>query len=141
MLAYAASLERQSLPRANPLLYRNYTAIADKLALMQAEDISVAERVTRWLWACSPPLQRGEIARQLHISERTLTRQLQEEGTSYKALLSQVQLERAQNFLANRELSIAQISERLGYAEPAAFSRAFSKWTGTPPLRWRANRV
>ena len=31
------------------------------------------------------------------------------------------------------------VSEKL--ADPAAFSRAFSKWTGTSPLRWRQRRV
>ena len=136
-LAVPLSLEDLPLPRANPLVYRSYVSIAEKLSLMQAEVISLTERVTRWLWAYTPPLRRGEIARQLAMSERSLTRQLQRENTSYATLLTYVQKERAQNFLRNPTLSVTEIAERLGYAEPAAFTRAFTNWTGSSPLKWR----
>jgi AraC-like DNA-binding protein len=140
-LYYSIELREFTLPGANPLLYRSYSAIADKLALMLAEEISITERVTRWLWACSPPLQRGEIARQLAMSERTLTRRLQAEGSSYKELLAGVQCERAENLLRNEGLSVSEVAERLGYAEPAAFTRAFRAWTGDSPLRWRRSQT
>ena len=136
-LSYPVSLEDEPLPRANPLVYRSYVSIAEKLSLMLAEEISLTERVTRWLWAYTPPLRRGEIARQLAMSERSLTRQLQREGTSYASLLAHVQKERAQNFLRNPALTVTEIAERLGYAEPAAFTRAFTNWTGSSPLKWR----
>ena len=136
-LAYPALLDDLPLPRANPLVYRSYVSIAEKLSLMLAEEISLTERVTRWLWAYTPPLRRGEIARQLAMSERSLTRQLQRESTSYATLLAHVQKERAQNFLRNPALSVTEIAERLGYAEPAAFTRAFTNWTGSSPLKWR----
>jgi AraC-like DNA-binding protein len=137
-LAFSSTLDQTPLPRANPHLYRSFVSIAEKLSRMLAEDISLGERVTRWLWACTPPLRRGEIAAQLAMSERTLTRQLAAEKTSYAALLSRVQTERAKNFLRNPGLSVTEIGYRLGYSEPAAFSRAFSGWTGRSPLRWRA---
>lgn len=136
-LAYAGAVRELPLPRANPLAYRSFVSIAEKLSLMQAEDISLAERVTRWLWAYSPPLRRADVARQLAMSERSLTRQLHRENTSYAKLLAQVQQERAEKFLRNRALSVTDIAYRLGYAEPAAFTRAFTKWTGLSPLKWR----
>jgi len=136
-LAYSTSLQEQPLPRANPVVYRSFVSIAKKLALMLGEDSSLTERVTRWLWAYTPPLRRGEIAQQLAISERSLTRQLRKEGSSYADLLGQVQRERAENFLRNEALSVSEIAYRLGYSEPAAFSRAFVGWTGLPPLKWR----
>ena len=104
---------------------------------MQAEDIGLSERVTRWLWAYTPPLKRGEIASQLAVSERTLTRQLGKEGTSYATLLAQVQAERARNLLRNPNLTITEVGYRLGYTEPATFTRAFTKWSGMAPLKWR----
>ncbi len=136
-LVYPNTLQGRSLPRANPLVYRSFVSIAEKLSLMLAEDISLSERVTRWLWAYSPPLRRGAIARQLATSERSITRQLQKEGTSYAALLAAVQQERAENFLRNPTLSVSAIAYRLGYTEPAAFTRAFTQWSGLSPLRWR----
>jgi AraC-like DNA-binding protein len=140
-IAFPANFDDTPLPRAKPLLYKSYVSIAEQQSLMLAEDISLTERVTRWLWAYTPPLKRGEIARQLAMSERSLTRQLGAENTSYAALLVHVQKERAQNFLRNPKLAVTEISERLGYSEPAAFTRAFSNWTGTSPLKWRKQNL
>jgi AraC-like DNA-binding protein len=125
------------LPDANPLLFRSYISIAQKQSQMLAEEFSLAERVTRWLWAYTPPPKRGEIASLLAISERNLTRQLGREGTSYSHLLARVQEERAKNFLRDPAYTISQISYRLGYAEPPVFSRAFRTWTGQSPAQWR----
>jgi AraC-like DNA-binding protein len=136
-IAYPAAFDDTPLPKANPVLYKMYTSIADKLSMMLAEDIGLEERVMRWLWAYTPPPSRGEIAELLATSERNLTRQLNAEGTSYSELLARVQSERARNLLRNRELSVSEIGYRLGYAEPAAFSRAFTRWTGQSPLKWR----
>jgi len=136
-LVYSEDLQGRALPRANPLVYRSFATVARQLSQMLGDEIGLSEQVTRWLWAHSPPLRRGEIARQLAVSERSLTRQLAKEGTSYAELLARVQQERACNFLRNPALSVTEIAYRLGYTEPAAFSRAFSKWTGLSPLRWR----
>jgi AraC-like DNA-binding protein len=136
-IAYPAAFDSTPLPDANPLQFRMYTAIADKLSLMLAEEVTLEERVLRWLWAYTPPLNRGEIAELLAMSERNLTRQLGAEGTSFSELLARVQAERAGNLLRNPALSVSEIGYRLGYAEPAAFTRAFTRWTGQSPLRWR----
>ena len=61
-LAYPAAFDDTPLPHANPLVFRMYTAIADKLSLMLAEEATLEERVLRWLWAYTPPLHRGEVA-------------------------------------------------------------------------------
>lgn len=136
-LYYPITLQRLQLPRANPLVFRSFVSIAEKQSLMMAEDIGLTERVTRWLWAYTPPLRRGEIASQLAMSERSLTRGLRGEGTSYAQLMASVQRERAENFLRNGALSVSDIGYRLGYAEPAAFTRAFKSWSGVSPLKWR----
>ncbi len=139
-IAYPQAFDGTPLPNANPLLYKMYASLAGKMSQMLAEDVGVEERVTRWLWAYSPPLKRREIAELLAMSERNLTRQLTKVGTSYSELLAGVQSERARNFLRNPQLSVTDIGYRLGYSEPAAFTRAFSHWTGTSPLRWRQSQ-
>lgn len=140
-LAFSAAFDDTPLPRANPLVYRSYVSIAEKLSLMLAEEISLTERVTRWLWAYTPPLKRGEVAMQLAMSERSLTRQLGTEGTSYAALLASVQSERARNYLRNPGLTVSEVGYRLGYTDPATFTRAFTKWTGFSPLKWRKRHI
>ena len=136
-IAYPQAFDGTPLPNANPLLYKMYASLAEKMSQMLAEDVGIEERVVRWLWAYTPPLKRREIAELLAMSERNLTRQLTNSGTSYSELLARVQSERARNFLRNRQLSVSEIGYRLGYAEPAAFTRAFTQWTGTSPLKWR----
>lgn len=82
----------------------------------------------------------GEVASLLHVSERTLKRRLQDEGTSFQALLDQVRQRDAQQLLANPALAIKQVAEAVGYSDPANFARAFAKWTGVSPRDWRAGK-
>lgn len=140
-IVYPVAFDSTPPPGANPLLFKMYTSIAGKLSLMLAEDVTLQERVLRWLWAYTPPLKRGEIAELLAMSERNLTRQLKAEGASFSGLSARVQAERACNLLRNPTLTVAEIGYRLGYTEPAAFTRAFARWTGQSPLRWRRGRL
>lgn len=140
-LVYSQALDDVALPAANSLACRTFVSAAETLSQMLAEDISLSERVTRWLWAYTPPLSRGELATQLAMSERSLTRRLNAEGTSYAQLLVQVQHERARNFLRNPSLSVSEVAYRLGYSDPAAFTRAFSQWSGLSPLKWRKSTL
>lgn len=79
----------------------------------------------------------AQVASVLLMSERTLKRRLQEEGTSFQALLDQVRQRDAQQLLSNPALPIKQVAEAVGYADPANFARAFAKWTGLSPRAWR----
>jgi AraC-like DNA-binding protein len=77
------------------------------------------------------------IAERLQISRRTLTRRLLQQGTSFKGLLEEVRRELAERALISEEVAIGEIAERLGFAEPAAFHRAFKRWTGMTPADYR----
>jgi AraC-like DNA-binding protein len=74
----------------------------------------------------------GHIAAGMHIAERTLHRRLAREGTSYRALLDEVRETLAKELLANG-LTVKEVSDRLGYSEPAAFTHAYTRWHGAPP--------
>lgn len=80
----------------------------------------------------------GEIARDLHVTTRTLIRRLKREGTSYRRLLDQVRRELAQEALAEGALPVKEIAYRLGYRDPSNFGRAFRTWTGHSPGAYRA---
>ncbi|MEM1110975.1 MAG: helix-turn-helix domain-containing protein [Pseudomonadota bacterium] len=126
--------------RAHDISFRLATKIVGKESALLAEDTSFRNRVARWLWASSPPLKKAEIARLLGVSERSLTRQLACEGTHYNALFAEVQSERARNLLANPKLKISEVAYRMGYSDPAAFTRAFTNWQGITPSDWRAGQ-
>lgn len=82
-------------------------------------------------------LTQTEVAKRLHISERTLKRRLAQLDTSFAEILEEERRERALLLLRNLELSIEEIADRLGYTDPANFSRAFRRWTQTTPRNYR----
>lgn len=123
---------------AGDLPFRRYDKIARAFSSLLAEEESIAEQAVRLLWAYTPPPDREQLADMLGMSTRTLARRLKASGTSYAALLRRVQRERAENYLRHTSAPIAGIAERMGYADAAAFTRAFQSWTGETPHRWRA---
>lgn len=77
------------------------------------------------------------VSRALALSRRTLSRRLAEEGTSFRILLDDVRREFACALLQDRSSNIGDISFFLQYSEPAAFHRAFRRWTGRTPHQFR----
>ena len=72
------------------------------------------------------------------MSARSFQRQLKEEGASFSDLLADVRRSETLRRLEKRSLTIAAIATDLGYSDQAAFTRAFRRWTGVPPGRFRA---
>ena len=78
------------------------------------------------------------VAETLAMSRRSLQRGLAEAGLSYSALLTEVRMQRAADWLATAtERSISAIAFDLGYADAANFSRAFRRQTGVSPRAFR----
>ncbi|MCW7540572.1 AraC family transcriptional regulator [Aquabacterium sp. A7-Y] len=80
----------------------------------------------------------AELAERLHTSERTLKRRLQGEGSSFRVLLDDVRRREALRLLEQTTLEVGDIAAKLGYEDPANFTRAFVRWTASPPSRWRS---
>jgi AraC-like DNA-binding protein len=77
------------------------------------------------------------VADSLHVSARTLKRRLAAQGASFSELVEQERLQRAQLLLTSSPLSLAEITERLGYSTVPNFARAFRRWTGQTPAAYR----
>ncbi len=73
------------------------------------------------------------LAMELHVSPRTLHRQLQEEGTSLQALKNEIRRDRAVELLNRTSRPIKQIAPAVGFLNEKSFSRAFKQWTGVTP--------
>ena len=78
-----------------------------------------------------------EVAEELCVSPRTLSRELKKMDTSYQALLDHGRKTMAIKLLQGSRLTVHQISEKLGYKDPTNFGRAFRKWTGRTPGSYR----
>ena len=79
------------------------------------------------------------VAADLCMSERTLKRQLAQEGTTFSDILEDLRRQKAVLLLESEQSSIDRIAEQLGYSDVANFNRAFKRWTGTTPGQYRRN--
>jgi AraC-like DNA-binding protein len=73
------------------------------------------------------------VARALGCSRQTLYRRLKAEGITFAQLLDGLRRRLALRFVREEGLSVKEAAWRLGFSEPAAFSRAFKRWTGQTP--------
>lgn len=78
------------------------------------------------------------LANRLCMSASTLRRRLAEEGQTYQGLKDSVRKELAIVWLAEAEISFADIASRLGFADVSSFYKAFRKWSGSNPGHYRS---
>src|SRR5271168_214144 len=78
-----------------------------------------------------------DIAKDLHMSARTLQRRLQDSGSSYQRVLEEARHQMARYYLSNSVLELAEAAYLLGYEDANSFARAFRAWEGMPPRDWR----
>ena len=73
------------------------------------------------------------IAHELGISRQTLYRRLKAEGVTFEQVLDEVRHKLALRYLGRDGIGVKQVAYLLGFSDPAAFSRAFKRWTGKSP--------
>lgn len=78
------------------------------------------------------------IARDIGMSPRTLQRRLKSSGVDFEALHDETRRSEALRLIELRKYSATEIAYMVGYSDPAHFTRAFKRWTGLPPSRFRA---
>ena len=77
------------------------------------------------------------LAHLLHVSPRTLHRQLKEEGATLQGLKDEVRQNRAMELLHRSDRPIKQVAEAAGFVNEKSFIRAFKGWTGHSPAEYR----
>jgi AraC-like DNA-binding protein len=118
-------------------LLRRY---ADDLLARRARKDDVVARAERWILenVHTGDVGVARLARGLAMSERTLARRLAEDGLTPAGLVEELRQQLAHRYLAERAFSLGRITYLLGYSDLSAFTRAFRRWTGSTPSRWRA---
>jgi AraC-like DNA-binding protein len=79
------------------------------------------------------------LARLLHVSARTLHRQLKDEGASLQQLKDEVRMERARDLLWRTAQPMKQVAAAVGFRNEKSFARAFKAWSGVAPGTFRAS--
>ncbi len=138
-LTFAAELLDAPLKRGEPalaeILERTAAETIDRMPVSTEIARLVREQVIKLLPDGDLSIER--IAERLAMTSRTLQRHLRREGTTWRELADDVRRTLATELLRQRDRSIAEIGFVLGYSEPAAFHRAFRRWTGSTPAAWR----
>lgn len=139
---FGASALRTPVRHADPVVLAMLAPYAQR---------QLAVNHTPWSAAVQAALQEGvvgtagpprlaDVARTMAIGRRTLQLRLQEEGCSFSSLAEAAQRERALALLAEPEpagLPVTAIATQVGFATPAALTRAVRRWTGLPPSAYR----
>ena len=94
---------------------------------------ATVERAIEARLGAGQPVRIDAIAIELGVSRQTLYRRLRAEGTTFEDLLDRLRHRLALRYLGDEQLSVKAAAYRLGFSEPAAFSRAFKRWTGASP--------
>jgi AraC-like DNA-binding protein len=126
-------------------LRRNEVALQQMLqhalpltVLQYRRDRLLMQRVRQAL-AAHPEQTRSaqDLAALLHLSPRTLHRQLKDEGASLQQLKDEVRRHRAQDLLLRTDRPIKQVAQAAGFQNEKSFMRAFKSWTGQSPAEFR----
>jgi AraC-like DNA-binding protein len=127
------------LPTADPSAHAMYRKLCDQqLQSQEATTDTLAERVLTHLQMFSGHFPSAEdVAKSFDMSERSLRRQLSEDGRCFRDLLAEARYAKARYLLKQTTLPIDDIAVQLGYAESAAFIHAFKRWAGQSPNAYR----
>lgn len=140
VVVYASAALATPMLSADPALLQLFEADATRrlqaLAGTSTVRGQVLATVAARLQGSVPSL--GEVAQAVAMSTRSLQRALQDEGTAWRDIVDAARRELALAHLGRPGASAAEVAFLLGFSEPAAFSRAFRRWTGVPPSQYRA---
>jgi AraC-like DNA-binding protein len=125
-------------PFADPILHRASLERLHVSARRLDGDRLLVARVEQVLAQRGARLGLRQVARLLGISDRTLTRRLGGQETSFQTLAEESLKNRAVVLLQDEELSVAEVAYTLGYQDAANFGRAFRRWFGESPGKYRS---
>jgi AraC-like DNA-binding protein len=138
--SFASALLDRPLASAVPLLHalhcQHLAGLSESLAEPRTTTLRVRKLIESELSHGRPSAT--SIARELHMSRRTLVRRLESDGTTFRVELDELRRELALRLVATRSLSLIEITRLLGFSQVQGFHRAFKRWTGRTPLSYRA---
>ncbi|MDE0855550.1 MAG: AraC family transcriptional regulator [Nevskia sp.] len=124
----------QPLPQANEATARMCEIECQKLLARRRARSGISAKVRDII--LRRPAQAADmevVAEELCMTSRTLRRHLADQGTSFRALRDEVLMTLAEELIGTARMKLAEVAERLGYSDAAAFSHAFKRWKGVTP--------
>jgi len=107
----------------------------ERLTKVQTHKDRVTELIGTLLTGSPPKIE--DIAEKMGMAGWTLRRRLKEEGVKYHLILDETREALAKTYVADTNHNFTEIAFLLGFSSPAAFQRAFKRWTGLSPGEYR----
>lgn len=136
-------LDKTTLALRNPAhcpgTWQHLLELCEAQLLHLTRTRSLREQITQLLG----PLLKGQEPGLVQVAERmrlpvwTLRRKLEEEGTSYRAILNETRRDLAMAYIRDTEAAFGEIAWLLGFSSAEAFQRAFKRWSGQTPGQYR----
>jgi AraC-like DNA-binding protein len=144
----AIAVPRDLLPRPIHALDADpptlVTAAFDESAFLQTSPANGLVAALKQLIATMMPNGCPSIETAAEIARthpRTLQRSLRRQSTSYRQLVDEVRAEKATVLLQADDASVTDVAFDLGYTDVSHFIRAFRRWSGVSPSRYRRLRL
>jgi AraC-like DNA-binding protein len=122
----------------NKTTYPTIVALCDALLDDLRLRIGVAGKIRSILLRdiANPPTFEST-AKLLGVNERSLRRQLNQQGFSFRSLRDELRTQLALKYLRSTALANEDIAQALGFSDAANFRRAFHRWTNKAPSEIR----
>jgi AraC-like DNA-binding protein len=137
-VVFAADWLKCSLPGADAELHRLLQKQIDALETRHGDDFPEQVRSVLRSALITGYGKADQVAALFSMHARTLNRRLNAFGIGFQELVDEGRFEIARQMLEDSAMPVSQIAAMLDYADASAFTRAFRRWSGTTPARWRA---
>jgi len=118
------------------LLKRQADSQLEKMQLGLSFQEKVSQVIGPLLTNNTPTL--AQVAEQLNMAPWTVRRKLVAEGSSFQQTLNSTRKDLSISYITDTALTLGEVAYLLGFASPAAFQRAFKRWTGKAPGQFRS---
>ncbi|HNW51077.1 MAG TPA: helix-turn-helix domain-containing protein [Prolixibacteraceae bacterium] len=117
-----------------------------KTETVRLNNNDMAKAVEQWMAQkkfLDPGITLIDLAAQLNTNRTYLSNYInQQHGMNFNAWINWLRVQESQTLLVELpQLTIAEISERLGYSDQGNFSRSFQKYMGTTPSSWKRDHI
>jgi AraC-like DNA-binding protein len=138
--AFNRAYEKAPLPGADQLLHRFHCERVEALMASLTDWHAVRGRVRRFIQqeiSNTHGATLAAVARAMQMTERTMSRKLEQEGTTFIDELDHARCELGLAYVAESDIALKEIAFALGFSHVESFHRAFRRWTGDTPIAYR----
>jgi AraC-like DNA-binding protein len=139
-LVFSSSWLKRPVPVVHPDVRRLVQKQIDALEAQHGDDFPEQVRVVLRAALITGDTNAERVASLFSMHQRTLNRRLNMYGTGYHELVEEMLFEMARQMLSDSDLPVSEIATVLHYADARSFIRAFRRWSGATPARWRGTQ-